>query len=172
VTGSAGGYVSGMRILLAALLFAAPATAALANSGPQPLGTFGDWIAASYGSGSGEACYAFTTAKSSSPALAGRGAVQLTVTRRNQAPAEVTIAAGYTYPNSPTVTLTIGSSAIDFYTQGQTAFTTSGDAAIADFEAGATATAISSAPHGKKVTDTFSLTGFSGAYGAIKKACP
>ena len=161
-----------MKIFLAALLFAAPATAALADTGPQPLGTFGDWIAASYGSGSSQACYAFTTAKTSSPALAGRGAVQLTVTRRKAAADEVTIAAGYTYPKSPTVTLTVGSTPFDFYTQGQTAFTTSGDAAISAFQAGATAIVAASAPHGKTVTDAFSLTGFSGAYGAIKKACP
>jgi hypothetical protein len=161
-----------MKIILAALLMLAPATAALANSGPQPLGTFGDWIAAAYGSGASLACYAFTTAKTSAPALAGRGPVQLTVTRRKSATDEVTIAAGYPYPASPTVTLTVGTGSFDFYTQDQTAFTVSDTAAIAAFHTGAIAIAKSSAPHGKTVTDTFSLTGFSGAYGAIKKACP
>jgi hypothetical protein len=161
-----------MKIILPALLVVAPVTVALADSGPQALGTFGDWTAASYGSGSSEACYAFTTAKTSSPALAGRGAVQLTVTLRKSAADEVTIAAGYTYLKSPTVTLTVGATPFDFYTQGQNAFTTSGDAAISAFQAGATASAVSSAPHGKTVTDAFSLTGFSGAYGALKKACP
>ncbi len=161
-----------MKMILFAFLMLAPASLALADSGPQPLGTFGDWIAASYGAGSNMACYAFTTAKSSDTALPGRGPVQLTVTQRKSAPDEVTIAAGYTYPKSPTVTLTVGTSAIDFYTQGQTAFTTGGAAAISAFQAGATATAKSSAPHGKTVSDTFSLTGFSGAFSAIKKACP
>ncbi len=164
-----------MKIILAALLFVAPSAAAFAattNSGPQPLGVFGDWTAASYGAGSAKACYAFTTAKTSDPALAGRGAVQLTVTQRKSAADEVTIAAGYTYPKTPTVTLTVGTTALDFYTQDQTAFTASGAAAISAFQAGATAVAKSSAPHGKTVTDTFSLTGFSGAYGALKKACP
>jgi hypothetical protein len=161
-----------MKIALAALLILVPAAAALADSGPQPLGTFGDWIAASYGSGAGMACYAFTTAKTSDPALPGRGPVQLTVTQRHGAPIEVTLAAGYIYPRSPTVGLTVGTAAFDFYTQGGTAFTVSNDAAVAAFEAGATANAKSSAPHGKTVSDTFSLTGFSGAYGAIKKACP
>jgi hypothetical protein len=172
VTNTSCGYVLAMKIALAACLILVPAAAALADSGPQPLGTFGDWTAASYGAGAGMACYAFTTAKTSDPALPGRGPVQLTVTQRKSAPDEVTLAAGYTYPSSPIVTLTVGSSAIDFYTQDQTAFTTSGAAAISAFQAGATATAKSSALHGKTVTDTFSLTGFSGAYGAIKKACP
>jgi len=171
VTKTSCGYVSAMKIVLAALLMLSPATVALADSGPQPLGTFGDWIAASYGSGAGTACYAFTTAKTSDPVLAGRGPVQLTVTERHGAPVEVTLAAGYTYPKAPTVGLTVGTAAFDFYTQGETAFTVSNDAAVAAFQAGATATAKSSAPHGKTVSDTFSLTGFSGAYGAIKKAC-
>ncbi len=161
-----------MKIFLATLLMLAPANAALADSGPQSIGTFGDWTAASYGSGSAAACYAFTDAKSSDPAIAGRGAVQLTVTQRHGAPVEVTLAAGYTYPKSPTVGLTVGTAEFDFYTQGQTGFTVSNTAAVAAFQAGASAIAKSSALHGKTVTDTFSLTGFSGAYGAIKKACP
>lgn len=165
-------YVSAMKIALAAFLIVAPAAAALADSGPQPLGSFGDWTAASYGAGAGMACYAFTTAKTSDFTLPGRGPVQLTVTQRHGAPIEVTLAAGYTYPKSPTVGLTVGTAAFDFYTQGQTAFTVSNDAAVAAFQAGAIATAKSTAPHGKTVSDTFSLTGFSGAYGAIKKACP
>jgi hypothetical protein len=171
VTDTSSGYVSAMKMTLAALLLLASAGVALADSGPQPLGTFGDWIAASYGAGAGMACYAFTTAKTSDPALPGRGPVQLTVTQRHGAPVEVTLAAGYTYPKSPTVGLSVGTAAFDFYTQGQTAFTVSNDAAVAAFQAGATATAKSSAPHGKTVSDTFSLTGFSGAYSAIKKAC-
>jgi hypothetical protein len=160
-----------MKFAFPILLLLAP-TAALAASGPQSLGTFGDWTAASYGSGADKACYAFTTAKSSSPALPKRGDVLLTVTQRKSVSDEVTLAAGYTYPKSPTVMLTVGTSVIDFYTSGETAFTTSGAAAIAAFQAGATALAKSSGPKGSTVEDNFSLTGFSGAYGAIKKACP
>ena len=164
-----------MRIALAAALLIVPIAipaAALAATGPQPLGTFGDWVAASYGTGSSKACYAFTAAKTTAPAIAGRGNVLLTVTQRHGATIEVTLAAGYTYPASPTVTLAIGANSLNFYTQGQTAFTTSDAAAITDFQAGATAIAKSSAPKGVTVTDTYSLTGFSAAYGAIMKACP
>jgi hypothetical protein len=171
VTDASYSYVSAMKIALTALMILAPTAIALAGSGPQSLGVFGDWTAASYGSGGAKACYAFTAAKTSDPALPKRGAVQLTVTERKSASDEVTLAAGYIYPKSPTVTLTIGTSAIDFYTQGQTAFTTGGAAAISAFQSGDAAIAKSSAPHGKTVTDTFSLTGFSGAYGALKKAC-
>jgi len=155
---------------LAAVLLLAP-TAALA-AGPQSLGVFGDWTAASYGAGAAKACYAFTSAKTSSVMLPKRGKVLLTVTQRKTAADEVTLSAGYTYPKSPVVTLTIGTSVIEFYTSGQTAFTTAGGKAITAFQAGATAMSKSSGPKAVTIVDNFSLTGFSGAYAAIRKACP
>lgn len=169
VTKTSFDYVSAMKIALGSALFLAPAFALAA--GPQPLGSFGDWTAASYGSGADKACYAFTTAKSSSLALPRRGAVLLTVTDRKSASDEVTLAAGYAYPKNPTVTLTVGSSVFDFYTAGQTAFTADGAKAVAAFQGGATAMAKSSGPKGGTVVDNFSLAGFSDAYAAIKKAC-
>ncbi len=164
-----------MKILSTSLIFLVP-TLALAAGGPVPLGSnggkFGDWTAASFGSGADEVCYAFTSAQSSTPALPKRGAVMLTVTERHGARDEVTLSAGYTYPAKAAVTLTVGSSKIDFYTAAGTAFTTSGADAIAAFKVGATAEAKSPAPDGKTVTDDFSLTGFSDAYSAINAACP
>ena len=164
-------YVSAMKFVLAILCQFAPALA-LAASGPQSLGTFGDWTAASYGAGADQACYAFTTAKSSSLALPKRGAVLLTVTQRKGAADEVTIAAGYTYPKSASVTLTLGPDVIEFYTAGETAFTTGGAKAIAGFQAQSAAVAKSTGPKSSTITDNFSLAGFSGAYAAIRKACP
>ena len=159
-----------MKSFVFAALLLIPGVALAA--GPKSLGVFGDWTAASYGSGADKACYAFTTAKSSSVAVPKRGAVQLTVTQRKSAPDEVTLAAGFTYPKSPTVTLTIGTSVIDFYTSGQTAFTTGGAKAITAFQAGSTAMAKSSGPKAATIVDNFSLSGFSGAYKAIRQACP
>jgi invasion protein IalB len=163
-----------MKPLLASLFFLLPACA-LAD-GPAPLGPnqgqFGDWTAATYGSGADKACYAFTTATHSDPALKKRGDVMLTVTQRKGASDEVTLSAGYTYPAKADVTLTIGTANVDFYTSGATAFTTSGKDAIAAFKNGDAAEAKSDAPGGKTVTDDFSLKGFSGAYSAIDAACP
>jgi hypothetical protein len=163
-------YVSGMRSFLAVPLCLLPLSA-VAAAAPHSLGSFGAWTAATYGSGTDKACYAFTPAKNSSPALSKRGQVMLTVTERASAADEVTLSAGYVYPKNPKVTLTVGSSAINFYTSGQTAFTTAGAQAVAAFQAGAMAVAKSSGPNGTTVTDSFSLAGFSGAYAAIKKAC-
>jgi hypothetical protein len=164
-----------MKNLAAVVLFLVP-TLAFAADGPVGLGSnggkFSDWTAASYGSGTGKACYAFVAASHSDPVLKKRGDVMLTVTQRQGAPDEVTLSAGYTYPAKATVTLTVGSSTIDFYTQGGTAFTVSGKDAVAAFKNGTTAEAKSTGPHGHPVTDDFSLSGFSGAYSAITTACP
>ena len=165
----------GMKYLGAALLFLIPAIAAAAD-GPVALGSnggkFGDWTAAAYGTGGAKVCYAFTNAQTSTPSWKSRGPVMLTVTERTGSRDEVTLTAGYTYPPKPTVNLTVGATKVDFYTQGGTAFTTSGGEAVAAFRNGATAQAVSTGPHGHPVTDVFSLTGFSDAYGAIIKACP
>jgi hypothetical protein len=159
-----------MKTLFTTLALIAP-TAALAAA-PTPLGTFGDWTAATYGTGGEKACYAFTTAQTSAPTIPGRGAAMLVVTERKTGHDEVTLSAGFTYPAKPTVTLDIDGNDISFYTQGQTAFTTSGGAAISDFQQGSLAKATSSAPGGVTVIDNFSLAGFSAAYTAITTACP
>jgi len=125
-----------------------------------------------YSTGAKKACYAFTTAQSSAPALPNRGQVMLTVTERKSGHDEVTLSAGFTYPAKPTVTVTANSANINFYTAGQTAFTSSGADAVAAFEQGSSATAKSSGPGGGMVVDNFSLAGFSDAYGAITRACP
>lgn len=157
-----------LPLLLAAIFLPASALA----DAPTSLGTFGDWTAATYGSGAAKACYAFTTAQSSAPALAKRGPVMLVVTERKSGHDEVTLSAGFTFPAKPTVTVDVSGTDFDFYTSGQTAFTTSGIKAVSAFEQGTSATAKSSGPGGVTVTDNFSLAGFSDAYGAITKACP
>jgi hypothetical protein len=164
-----------MRHLMICLAVLAPLPA-LAQSGPVPLGDnggkFGDWTGATYGDGAAKACYAFTMAQASSPSIPNRGQVMLTVTERSGAHDEVTLSAGYTYPHKPNVTLDIDGNKINFYTKGETAFTTQGGDAVTDFQQGSTATATSSMPGGGTVTDVFSLAGFSDAYSAITAACP
>ena len=164
-----------MKPILSALFFLAP-TLAFAAGGPTALGPnggkFGNWTAATYGHGADKVCYAFTTATHSDPAIAKRGAVMLTVTERHGMRDEVTLTAGYTYPKNAKVTVSVNGQPIDFYTQGDTAFTTNGSGAIAAFRNGATAEAKGTTPHGPMVTDDFSLAGFSDAYKAISAACP
>ncbi len=163
-----------MKPIFASFIFALLPAAALA-AGPSALGPnggkFGDWTAATYGTGDAEICYAFTAPQSSSPAVKDRGPVMLTVTNRKGSPHEVSITTGYDYPKNATVSLAVGSNSFDFFTQKDVAFTTSGAAAVAAFEAGATATATGPGPQGHPVVDQYSLTGFSDAYKAITAAC-
>jgi invasion protein IalB len=135
-------------------------------------GKFGDWTAASYGSGAAKICYAFTKVQISKPNWKSRGKVMLTVTERKSSRDEVSIAAGYTYAKNAAGKLTIGTKSIDFYTQDSTAFTTSGADAVTAFKTANSTSFKSPGPKGKPVEDQFSLSGFSGAYKAITSACP
>lgn len=164
-----------MRPFLASTLLALLPAAALA-AGPAALGPnggkFGDWTAATYGTGDAKICYAFASPRSSTPTIASRGKVMLTVTDRKGSPHEVSLTSGYNYPKDAKVSLAVGSKSFDFFTQDNVAFTSSGGDAVAAFEAGSTTTATGPGPHGHPVTDQFSLTGFSDAYKAITAACP
>ncbi len=163
------------RFLPTLLLCLLPAAASAAG-GPAPLGPnagkFGDWTAATYGDGIDKACYAFTPVTHSTLTDKKRGAAMVTVTERVGAHDEVTITAGYTYPDDAKVSLAVGTTKIAFYTQGDTAFTISGAGAIAAFQGGSAAQVTQTAPHGKVAIDDFSLTGFAAAYSAITAACP
>ena len=57
-----------------------PVAVAPRTAAPKAIGTFDDWIAATHQEAGQPVCYAFTRAQSSMPAVAGRGAVILTVT--------------------------------------------------------------------------------------------
>jgi len=150
-----------MKYQLALALFLAP-LAAFAATGPVPLGPnhgkFDAWTAATFKTRGSKVCYAFTHGDSSN--------VLLTVTERKIAHDEVTIAANY--PDNATVILKIKEAKIKFYTKAGTAFTTDGPNAVALFGKAKKAVATSSAGTG---TNSFSLTGFTGAYKAIVKAC-
>ncbi|MGE4043517.1 MAG: invasion associated locus B family protein [Acetobacteraceae bacterium] len=150
----------------------APQKSSAAHSGPKQIGKFDDWTAATHQEGSNTACYAFTRAQSSSPALPGRGAVILTVTQRVSGRDAVAIEAGFPYQANASVTVQVDQTGLDFYTAQRNAFARDGKAAVVAFQRGARAIARSPGPKDTQVTDTFSLKGFSAAYAAIVKACP
>lgn len=161
---------------LFALTLATPAAAAphhpvrkvAAEAAPKELGQFGRWIAAIHGTGAQMVCYAFTRAGDADPAT-GSGPV-LSVTDRPASRNEVAISSGPLYPKGAGVMVEVGPARLDFYTSGHDAFARDGQAAVAAFERGAAAVLH---PPGKGAAPlTFSLTGFSAAHAAIRKACP
>ncbi len=138
---------------------------------PKSIGVFNDWQAATHQESGQTVCYAFTRPTASSPSVAGRSDVVLSVSERPSGRDAVAISAGFTYPAKSTVTVKIDQTSLDFYTAGRAAFARDGHEAVAAFQKGAQAVAKSPSPHGD-VSDTFSLKGFSAAYAAITKACP
>jgi hypothetical protein len=98
--------------------------------------------------------------------------VILTVTQRPTGRDAVAIEAGYAFPANAAVTLQVDQTGLDFYTAQRNAFARDGKAAVAAFQKGSRAIARGPGPKEAQVTDTFSLKGFSPAYGAINKACP
>jgi hypothetical protein len=142
-----------------------------ATNAPKALGKFDDWQAATFAEGGQTVCYAFTRARSSTPAIAGRGEVLLTVTHRPAARDAVSIGAGFAYAANAAVVVQADTAALDFYTAQRSAFAREGRQAVAAFQKAGSAVAKSPGPKGP-VADSFSLKGFSAAYAAIAKACP
>jgi hypothetical protein len=163
-----------IRALLATFAILTPVAAMAAA--PAPLGpnkgVFSDWTAATYGTGSAKICYAFTKPQSSHPALSRRGPAMLTITERHGSRDEVSLTPGFTYAKKPAVSLLAGKTKIPFYVEDNTAFTDDVPEALAAFARESTTTVTSTGPKGSKISDQFSLSGFSAAYKAISKACP
>jgi invasion protein IalB len=151
-----------------------PATPAkpAAPAGPKQIGQFEDWTAATNQEAGSTACYAFTRVQSSVPKVASRGQVILTVTERASGRDTVAISAGFTFAPNAAVTVQVDQTGLEFYTYQTNAFARDGKAAVAAFDKGSRAIARLPGPKDTQVTDTFSLKGFTAAYGAIVKACP
>lgn len=166
------------RTLLLAAALLAPMTAA-AQQPPQPqprlIGEFNDWTAAALGTGAQQICYAFTRPQGTSQnAPPNRGLVMLTVTHRPEGRDQIALRAGYAYPRNATVEMTVGTTNFEFFTAGNDAFARDAAPVIVAFRRGSTAGATGPAPQGRtgRVTDTFSLRGFTAAYEAISRECP
>ena len=147
---------------------AAPAQAekpAQQASGPQRLGTFGEWTAATHTEGGSKICYAFTRPDGNANAL-------LTVTHRPQGRDQVALRLGRAFPRNAEVTVDVGDKDLNFYTAGDNAFARDGRATVTAFRNGRDAVAKSPAANNRSTTDTFSLQGFSAAYDAISRECP
>ncbi len=161
--------------MFALAVFLAPAVAAAAPHPkpaaivpPKELGSFGKWVAATHGVGAARLCYAFTRTDGQDP-ITGSGPV-LSVTDRASGRNQVAISGGPLYAKGAGALVAVGTTSLDFYTSGHDAFARDGHATVAAFERGATA--VLRPPGAKARPLTFSLTGFSAAHAAIRKACP
>lgn len=141
-------------------------------TGPQAIGTFEDWTAATDKEAGQTICYAFTRARDSKPALAGRGDVVLTVTERPSGRDAVAISAGFPFAANAAGKLMVDASGFDLYTAQRSAFARDGHAVVRAMERGKQAVMHAPGPKDAEVVDTFSLRGFHRAFAAIVKRCP
>ena len=140
--------------------------------GPLAIGTFEDWTAATDKEAGQTICYAFTRARESKPALAGRGDVVLTVTQRPSGRDAVAISAGFAFAADAIAKLAVESESFELYTAQRSAFARDGHAVVRVMLRGKQAIMHAPGPKDAEIADTFSLRGFKRAYEAIVKRCP
>lgn len=104
---------------LLALLATAPAFAATGT----PLGTFGSWNAAAYGSGAERRCYILATPATAEPSTLRHGAVHFFLRSGDGAQrTEASLQAGYEFATGSEITLTIGDESFRMMTRGSNAW--------------------------------------------------
>ena len=167
-------FLTGLSLPIAWSQTKPQAAAAAADAAPPKVfGKFGDWRAATHEEAGQLVCYAYTAAQKSTPALAGRGTVTLTVTQRPLGPRDaVAVSPGFAYAANAAVTASVDGAALEFYAAQRSAFARDGRAAVQMFLKGNTVQVRSPNPKSVVIADGFSLKGFSAAYAAINKACP
>lgn len=152
------------------------ALTAVSASAEDELGVFGDWSAFSDGKGKSRICYMASVPTKETGKYKTRGDSFMLITHR---PAEkardvVELRAGYTYKKDSEVTVTIGTTNFNLFTDGGTAWAKDAktDRALAQaMIRGASMIVKGTSTRGTLTTDTYSLKGFSAAHKAIGKAC-
>jgi invasion protein IalB len=163
-----------MCLVAAAALAAAPSSAAA--QGIKRIGAFGDWSSFQFTEDGNAACYMSSEPQKSVGEYKKRGEVYAIVTHRpaEQRIGEVSIIAGYSYKKDSTVEIAIGEQAFDLFTQDDGAWAPDADTdkrLVQAMRKGRTMVVKGTSSRGTLTTDTYSLSGFTKAYGAISKAC-
>jgi len=158
-------------LAVCALIVSAPA-------GAQTfIGNFDDWSAFHDGTGRDKTCYAASLPKKTLPPNVQRGKSYVLVTHR---PGEKVrnvfeFRAGYPYKDGSEVEVAIdGNKPFKLFSHETSAWAADAatDGALADaMRKGRAMVIIGTSARGTKTTDTYSLTGFGAAYGAIDKEC-
>tara|TARA_B100001029_G_C14770235_1_gene290822 strand:- start:51 stop:569 length:519 start_codon:yes stop_codon:yes gene_type:complete len=165
------------KLILSILLLSS--TGAFAVLDQEHLGSFGKsgaWQAYTYKDGSDKVCFIFSKPISTNPSDLNRGdhALQITNWTADKTFHEASIQAGFTFKANSTATASIGDRKYKFFTIEGRAWTADDQddkRLIKDMKNGARIKVSSTSSRGTKVTDTYSLIGFTKALAAIDKAC-
>lgn len=164
-------------LLIATIALIVAPGLAVAQKDLKDLGTFKDWQATSYKEGGKPVCTMFTTPTKSTGKYKSRGEVYVFVTHRPSAnrSGEVSVKIGYTFQAGVPVTVSIGGTKLDLFSDGDSAWTSSASAdrnMVNAMRRGSAMVIFGTSSFGTQTTDTFSLSGFTAAYNAITRACP
>jgi len=153
--------------------------AALAK--PELLGEFNDWKAFKSTDGGATVCYALSQPRKSEPANAKRDPIFFIISNfpDRQVKGEPSIVIGYPFKDGSKATVTVGGASFSFVTVNAG---TDGAAWIVDgateqkliaaMRGGSNMTVKGTSKRGTNTTDTYSLSGASGALDRINQECP
>jgi|APSaa5957512535_1039671.scaffolds.fasta_scaffold204348_1 invasion protein IalB len=156
---------------LGLVLYAVPALA----QGGKLIDVFNDWSAFTEKENGKAFCYIGSLPEKMEGKYTQRGDVLILVTHR---PAEksfdvISIQAGYIYRKESGVKVTIGGQNFEMYTKGGHAWAQAkiDRQLVAAMKGGTTMVVKGTSSRGTLTTDTYSLSGFTAAYGAMGKTC-
>ncbi len=163
-------------ISLTALLFALAAASTARAQGIKTVGIFGDWSAFQFSEDGNPACYMSSEPTKATGNYTKRGEVFAIISHRpaEKRIGEISIIAGYNYQKDSAVAIAIGKQEFDLFTQDDGAWARDPAAdkkLVRAMKKGNRMVVKGTSSRGTPTTDTFSLKGFTKAYGAIGKAC-
>ncbi len=173
------GMAGWLGLVLAAVVAGAIGGAvgtANAQDVPKQLSDHRDWTAYTHDTAKGKVCFMASRPKQSKGNYSKRGEIYAMITHRpgENVRDEVSLAAGYEFPQGGQPVINIGGTRFTMISQGEHAWAP--DAAtdkkiVESMRGGATMVVTGKSARGTETTDTYSLNGFSAAYNAISAAC-
>ncbi|WP_119679874.1 invasion associated locus B family protein [Indioceanicola profundi] len=171
-----------VRVLAALALTAGLALAASAgpasaqSSEPKLIGTFRDWNAFVLDEPGGRVCWMASKPTKDEGNYSRRGDIFALVTHRpyEKSLDVVSFVAGYPHADGSEVTVQIGNSRFELFTEGDTSWARDDKTdreIVQAIRAGSSMVVRGTSSRGTRTTDTYSLAGSSAAYDAINKAC-
>lgn len=155
---------------------AAMAAASAFAAEPKAIGQFKDWSAHVLGAKKAKVCYLFSEPKKSEGKYKKRDRAFIQVAHRpkDKVRGEVSITAGYAYQPKSEVEVEIEGKKFKLFTHEDGAWLRNSkddSSVVGAMRAGKSMYVRGVSARGTKTVDTYSLSGFSGAYKAIEKAC-
>jgi invasion protein IalB len=170
------GFLTAGCVAAAMLAMARPTAAAEQGPFGTPVGTFNDWTAFTGTEGKDKVCYVGAKPQKATGNYTKRDDTYVLVTHRPPGSmGVVSVEAGYAYKDGADVDVAIeGVGSFKFFGAGGQAWARQGDDSkvVGAMKAGKSMTIKGMSSRGTATVDTYSLAGFTAAYGAIDKACP